>query len=87
MAFSGDTAWNQSLIEVADGVDLFLCECQTVEPNNIHHLDWRTLNAKQALLQARRILLTHMSQPMLDLIPTLSPGRFEFASDGMVINF
>lgn len=87
LAFSGDTAWTESLIDVSAGADLFLCECHTFEPNDIYHLDWQTLKAKQFLLRARRILLTHMSQPMLDRITSLDSDRFEFATDDIEINF
>ena len=85
VAFSGDTAWTSTLTEVADGADLFLCECHSFKPNKIQHLDWQTLNRKQASLRAKRIVLTHMSQQMLDRMPALKPGRFEFAADGMEI--
>ena len=87
LAFSGDTAWTETLIDVADGADLFICECHSYEPNLFWHLDWQTLNAHQASLRAKRILLTHMSQPMLDRVPSFDPGLIEFATDGMVATF
>ncbi len=87
LAFSGDTGWTEQLIDVARDADLFVCECYSYEPNHFQHLDWQTLQARGSSLTAKRILLTHMSQPMLDRIPTLKPGRFEFADDGLVIAF
>ncbi|MGH1483145.1 MAG: MBL fold metallo-hydrolase [Geminicoccales bacterium] len=87
LAFSGDTGWTKTLIDVADGADLFICECHSYEPNLFSHLDWQTLNTHQTSLRAKRILLTHMSQPMLDRVPSLDQERFEFANDGLVVTF
>ena len=87
LAFSGDTGWTDTLVEVADDADLFLCECHSFKPNKIHHLDWETLNANRSSLRAKRIVLTHMSESMLDRLPTLDPDCFEFAFDGMSIVF
>ena len=84
LAFSGDTRWTKSLVEVADDVDLLIAECHSCRPNGIHHLDWQTLNEHENDLKAKRILLTHMSQPMLDCLPKIDRGRFEFAEDGLV---
>jgi len=84
LAFSGDTRWTDALIDIANGADLLILECHGYRPNGIHHLDWQTLNLHQDDLRARRILLTHMSDSMLTRLPTLEPGRFEFAEDGLV---
>lgn len=82
VAFSGDTRWTDTLIEIADDADLLIIECHLYRPNGIHHLDWQTLNAQKDHLRARRILLTHMSDSMLSRLPTLQPTSFEFAEDG-----
>ena len=82
LAFSGDTRWTDALIDIADGADLMIVECHGYRPNGVPHLDWQTLTARQEHLQARRILLTHMGDSMLSHLPTLDPGRFEFAEDG-----
>ncbi len=86
-AFSGDTSWTDTLIDLAHNADLFICECHSYEPNNFGHLDWKTLDKHQNDLKAKRILLTHMSQPMLDRAQTLDPGRFEFAADNLIVTF
>ena len=84
LAFSGDTRWTETLLDVAEDVDLLIAECHSRRPNGVHHLDWQTLNEHQGDLKAKRILLTHLSQPMLDDLPALDQGRFEFAEDGLV---
>jgi len=87
LGFSGDTGWTEQLIHVARDADLFVCECYSYEPNHLQHLDWQTLQARESLLKAKRILLTHMSQAMLDRVPHLDQGRFEFAVDGLSVNY
>lgn len=87
LAFSGDTGWTDILIDIADGADLFICECHSYEPNLLQHLDWKTLNAHQHALRAKRILLTHMSQSMLDHVQALESSSFEFAVDNLVATF
>ncbi len=84
LAFSGDTRWTKALVDIADNVDLLIAECHSCRPNGIHHLDWQTLNEHEGDLKAKRIMLTHLSQPMLDCLPKLDRGRFEFAEDGLV---
>jgi len=82
LAFSGDTRWTETLIDVADGADLLISECHGYRPNGVPHLDWQTLNKHAGELRARRILLTHMSKSMLDRLPSLDIGQFEIADDG-----
>ena len=83
VAFSGDTRWTDALIEIADGADLLIAECHGDKPNGVPHLDWETLCVHRNELRAKRILLTHMSDAMLDLVPGLQQGDFEFAEDGL----
>lgn len=83
LAFSGDTSWTDALVAVADKADLLIAECHSYRPNGVFHLDWQTLNEHEDDLRAKRILLTHMSQPMLDRLPDIDRGRFEFADDGL----
>lgn len=84
LAFSGDTRWTPVLEQIADDADLLIMECHGYRPNGIHHLDWQTLNQHEGSLRAKRILLTHMSEIMLDHLPRIDKGRFEFAEDGLV---
>jgi ribonuclease BN (tRNA processing enzyme) len=79
LAFSGDTSWTDALIRVASGADLFICECNFWEKQGGHHLDYATLMDHQAELGCRRLVLTHMSEPMLRRIESLDT---EGAEDG-----
>jgi ribonuclease BN (tRNA processing enzyme) len=82
IAYSGDTEWADTLVEAARGADLFLCECCFWEPKGRYHLDYRTLKEKQARLDCRRLLLTHLGKEMHEHGAEL---EFEVASEGQLI--
>ena len=82
VAYSGDTEWTEALPEVSRGADLFIVECYAYQPKPKFHLDFQTLSARRSDLGAKRLLLTHMSQDMLDHADQLD---IETARDGMLI--
>lgn len=82
IAYSGDTAWTEQLIEVARDSDLLIVECYAFEPKASHHLDFRTLSRRRAELATRRVLLTHMSAEMLSRLDGID---WETAEDGLLI--
>jgi len=66
VAYSGDTEWTDTLVEVAAGADLFVCEAYFFAKQVKYHLDYHTLMSHRPRLACRRLILTHMSQEMLD---------------------
>ena len=84
VAFSGDTEWNDSLIEVSRAADLFVCECLHTLPFPNFHIDYQTLSSKRPQLSCKRILLTHLGAQML---ARAAAGELELecADDGMKI--
>jgi ribonuclease BN (tRNA processing enzyme) len=82
IAYSGDTEWTDTLIEVSADADLFVCECNFFDTKVPGHLDYRTLSDHRAELTARRIVITHLSNEMLARLPEI---ELEAAADGMVI--
>jgi ribonuclease BN (tRNA processing enzyme) len=82
IAYSGDTAWTEQLIEVARDSDLLIVECYAFEPKASHHLDFRTLSRRRAELATRRVLLTHMGAEMLSRLDGID---WETAEDGLLI--
>jgi ribonuclease BN (tRNA processing enzyme) len=82
VAYSGDTEWTDSLPEIARDADLFILECFAYAPPPKFHLDFQTLRAHWPDLCARRTVLTHMSQDMLDHLHCVD---VETAHDGMLI--
>jgi ribonuclease BN (tRNA processing enzyme) len=82
-AFSGDTAWTDTLPALADGADLFVMECYAFDERQPTHCDYRTLEARLPELTAKRIALTHMSRAMLDRLDDVA---LETLHDGKVID-
>jgi len=79
IAYSGDTEWTEALVEAARGADLFICEAYSFEKKIKYHLDYRTLMDKRSRLGCRRLILTHMSNDMLQHLQGLD---LEWAEDG-----
>lgn len=64
MAYSGDTEWTDTLLDAADGAELFLCEGYAPTPVR-WHLDLGTLDRHRTRLTCRRLVLTHLSPAAL----------------------
>lgn len=79
LAYSGDTEWTESLIDVARDADLFVCESYFYEKEIPNHLDYRTLWAHRDELDCDRLVITHMSEDMLSRLPEI---ELEPAADG-----
>ncbi len=82
VAYSGDTAWTEALVDAARGADLFVCEAYTYERKVPDHLDYRTLAEHRGRLGCRRLVVTHLSDDMLARLPDLD---VEWAEDGKTI--
>lgn len=82
IAYSGDTEWTKSLVQAAQGADLFIAEAYTLERHVRYHLDLRTLASHLDEIGAKRIILTHMSEDVLSRINELD---WESADDGMEV--
>jgi ribonuclease BN (tRNA processing enzyme) len=82
VAYSGDTAWTETLVDAARGADVFICECYAFDLKVRYHLDYTTLRAARSRLECRRIVLTHMSYGMLDRLGEID---LEHAEDGQII--
>ena len=66
VTYSGDTEWTDALVDASAGADVFVCEAYFFDKKVRYHLDWATLAANRARLTCRRLILTHMSQDMLN---------------------
>jgi len=65
VAFSGDTAWTDALMDAARDADLFLCEVSSLEPRGGIHLDFATLLDHRSAIECRRMVITHMGPDVL----------------------
>jgi ribonuclease BN (tRNA processing enzyme) len=86
-AYSGDTEWTDALIGVADGADLFICECYGYSGQMTGHLSWDVLKPHLPELRARRIMLTHMSPMMLARVDEAREAGLLVADDGLKVEF
>lgn len=84
VAYTGDTEWTDELIHAARNADLFVAEAYFYDKKVKLHLDLETLVEKLPLIQPKRLILTHMSDDMLERLKTL---QHETAYDGMVVEF
>lgn len=80
LAYSGDTGWTETLLEVATGADLFLCEASHYDGGGEGHLAYQTLLKRRADFGCKRMILTHMGD---DVLGRLKELEIEPASDGM----
>lgn len=80
MLFSGDSAWTEEFVKKSQGVDLFLCECCTMEPNVPMHTSYAELLSHRDRLGCKRLLLTHLGAD----VRRAKEFQFERAEDGQV---
>lgn len=71
LAFSGDTSWTDELIPLADGADLFICECNFFDRSAPGHIHYTQLREKLDQLNTKRTLLTHLGPDMLERVNEL----------------
>jgi ribonuclease BN (tRNA processing enzyme) len=82
IGYSGDTEWTESLITAAHGTDLFISECYFFEKSARYHLNYKILKEQKEKLGCRRLILTHMSEEMLNRLESID---LEWAADGKKI--
>ena len=82
IAYSADTEWTDTLIPAAHGADLFISEAYYYDKIVKNHLSLKTLEAHLPDINAKRVVLTHMSD---DMLGRLSDLPYTAAEDGMVI--
>ena len=86
LAFSADTEWTDKLLGVCRGADLAILESFWFEGSPRYHMSWRTIEANLDRLAARRVLLTHMGEPMLARRAEVTDPRVILAEDGLVVS-
>jgi ribonuclease BN (tRNA processing enzyme) len=82
IAYTGDTAWTDALIECSAGADLLIAEAYYRDKKIPYHLRQSDLQTHREQLTAKRIVLTHMSADMLD---HPDPIAFQAAHDGLTL--
>jgi len=82
IAYSADTEWTETLIPLGRDADLFIAEAYTYDKVVKNHLSLATLEAHLPAINPKRLVLTHMSDDMLERLDTLA---YTAASDGMIV--
>ncbi len=82
IAYSGDTAWTDALVDLARRVDLFICEAYRLEKQMRYHLSYAALAKHRHLLECRRVAVTHLGPDMLE---HRSDIDVDLADDGLTL--
>jgi ribonuclease BN (tRNA processing enzyme) len=83
IAYSADTEWTETLVPLAQDADLFIAEAYTYDRPVRNHLSLATLEAHLSEIRPKRLILTHMSDDMLERLAALDHAA---AHDGMTID-
>lgn len=79
VSYSGDSEWNDNLPLLAQGSDLFICECFSYDQAVPGHLNYLTLLRQQSCLSTHRLVLTH---PGPELLTRAEELELELLYDG-----
>jgi len=83
IAFSGDTSMTDNLPKLAEGADLFLCECNFMKGVNFGHLSYEELIEIEDQLNCKQFWLSHMN----DEVYNSQEVKFNRLKDGLKIVF
>nr|WP_236700676.1 MBL fold metallo-hydrolase [Allosalinactinospora lopnorensis] len=83
IAYTGDTAWTDAILDAAAGAHLLIAEAYYRDKPVPHHLTHAALAEHRHQLGCERVVLTHMSTDMLD---HADESVFETAHDGLVLH-
>ena len=82
IAFSGDSEWTNSLIDIGYQADLFICEAYTRDKPVATHMALSLLERHLDEIRPKRLILSHMSD---DMLARRAEIPFETAEDGMIV--
>ena len=82
LCYSGDTEWVDDLLVAARNSDLLLVEAYSFDKPIKFHLDFATLATKLPQIDARRVILTHLSA---DTLRRVRETGYEIAEDGETV--
>jgi ribonuclease BN (tRNA processing enzyme) len=79
--FSGDTGWNDELVDFSAGADLLLCECTYFESDHLRfHMNYPELKRNLERFNVKRIILTHIGRETINHTREID---IEMGFDGM----
>jgi ribonuclease BN (tRNA processing enzyme) len=83
IAFSGDTEWTDTVIDIGYEADLFICEAFTRDKPVPTHMALSSLERHLNQIRPKRLILTHMSD---DMLARRAEVPYETATDGMIVD-
>ncbi|WP_436501690.1 MBL fold metallo-hydrolase [Actinokineospora sp. HUAS TT18] len=83
IGYTGDTAWTDTLVDIAAETDLFIAESYFWDKPVPYHLRHTDLVAHRDELTSERVVLTHMST---DMLAHAHEAAFDLAHDGLSID-
>ncbi len=86
LSFTGDTEWVESLVPAGQGADLYIMECYHFDGAPRFHMSWKIIQPQLNRIGAKRILITHMAEPMLARRAEVADPRVILAEDGLVLD-
>lgn len=82
IAYTGDTEWTESLVDLGHDADLLIAEAYFHDKKVPLHLDYVSLSKNLERMKPGKVVLTHMSD---DMIGREVPPPFQLAHDGLRI--
>lgn len=79
VAYSGDTEWTETIIDIAKDADLFICEMFSFKKEIKGHLNYRKFIEKAWKLSFKKLILTHCGDEVLANRDSI---KFEIAMQG-----
>jgi ribonuclease BN (tRNA processing enzyme) len=79
--FSGDSGWNEELIDFSAGANLLLCECTYFESDHLRfHMNYPELKRNRDRFHVERMILTHLGRETINHTADI---EIEMGFDGM----
>jgi ribonuclease BN (tRNA processing enzyme) len=82
IVYTGDSGWTEDIVSHSKDADLLICECSFFETRYESHLDYPRIAENAGRFGAKRIVLSHLGQEVLDRQDEVA---LEMAHDGMVV--
>jgi len=82
IAYSGDSEWTESLIDIGYEADVFICEAFTRDKPVATHMALSVLEKHLDQIRPKRLILTHMSD---DMLARRAEVPYQTAEDGLVV--
>ncbi len=83
LSFTGDTEWVENLVPAGKDADLYIMECYHFDGAPRFHMAWKTIEANLDRIGAKRVMLTHMANQMLERRREVTDARVVLAEDGL----